>query len=509
MNDNLSRAYSWRPVFILLAFSFCLLMVAGMDSPLRVPPARCDSLWFFMCGKSWISGLTPYVDFTDSKGPLLWLIYGLGYIWSPYNFYGVFPLQVLFYAATFYVLYRTALLVLRSETLSLLASMLMAFLFFYPGMHNEILSEDYCHLFDAIALFVVVKVFYSKGFRSVYAVYMGLAAAGALMIKYSYFITLLVPSLFVFIYVWSHRLNPLKFTLNFLLGFAVIVLPFVIYFLCVGALDDFVNEYFLNTGLTIVNIAEKNAAPQELQNRWPYYIWYMFRPERYNAEYMKFILFAFVAGVYKFRRIRSLCLVLIAWYGLSLFVCTLVNRDNYLMPLSIFAFPGLIGIVGLFKSATPSGTIFFGGTIVALIAVVQTHYRYSEFYDAVRDKETQNVVATLGKIVNQKKKELGRKPTVTYYNGAAFEIHVAGDAIAGTKYWNQQSGFTEQMQNEYEEDIFRKRPDFVMVYANDTASRRQLETKGYREVITFDTSPSNPSDILLNQTLYEKVLPSP
>lgn len=505
MNDNLSRAYSWRPVFILLAFSFCLLLVGGMDSPLRVPAARCDSLWFFMCGKSWMSGLTPYVDFTDSKGPLLWLIYGLGYIWSPYNFYGVFLLQVLFYAATFYVLYRTALLILRSEPLSLLASMLMAFLFFYPGMHNEILTEDYCHLFDAIAFFVVVKAFYSKMYRPVYAVFMGLSAGGALMIKYSWFITLLVPSFLVFVYVCRQRKGVAGFILNFLLGFAGIVLPFLVYFLCVGALDDFINEYFLNTGTTILNLTESNRAPQELKNRWPFFIWYLFRAQWYNAEYMRLVLIGFLAGLYKFRRKRGLCLVLIGWYAVYLFVCTLVNRDYYLLALAIFAFPGIIGIIGLFKSATQFGALFFGGVIVALVAVVQTHYPYSEFYYAKRDNETQEVVATLGKIVNQKKKELGRQPTVTYHNGAGFEIHVAGDAIAGTKYWNRQSGFTERMQKEYEEDIFRKRPDFVMVFARDNDFRKRLETNGYREVITFDTSPSNPTDTLLNQTLYEKI----
>ena len=30
-----------------------------------------------------MNGLTPYVDFTDSKGPLLWLIYGIGYLRAP------------------------------------------------------------------------------------------------------------------------------------------------------------------------------------------------------------------------------------------------------------------------------------------------------------------------------------------------------------------------------------------------------------------------------------------
>ena len=29
-----------------------------------------------------MNGMVPYVDFTDSKGPSLWLIYGIGYLLS-------------------------------------------------------------------------------------------------------------------------------------------------------------------------------------------------------------------------------------------------------------------------------------------------------------------------------------------------------------------------------------------------------------------------------------------
>lgn len=30
----------------------------------------------------------PYVDFIGSKGPLLWLIYGVGYVITPHSFIG-------------------------------------------------------------------------------------------------------------------------------------------------------------------------------------------------------------------------------------------------------------------------------------------------------------------------------------------------------------------------------------------------------------------------------------
>ena len=68
-----------------------------------------------MCGKAVMNGLTPYVDFTDSKGPLLWLIYGIGYLLSPRNYVGVWILSCLAYAGTFYYNYRTARLLLDDD----------------------------------------------------------------------------------------------------------------------------------------------------------------------------------------------------------------------------------------------------------------------------------------------------------------------------------------------------------------------------------------------------------
>ncbi|MBQ8521824.1 MAG: hypothetical protein IJ456_10765, partial [Bacteroides sp.] len=66
-------------VFLSLGlFATLVLFVISPDSYTHYPFGRVDSAWFFMCGKAWMNGLLPYVDFADSKGPLLWLIYGVG-----------------------------------------------------------------------------------------------------------------------------------------------------------------------------------------------------------------------------------------------------------------------------------------------------------------------------------------------------------------------------------------------------------------------------------------------
>jgi hypothetical protein len=57
-------------VSLAIVVSLVLLLISK-DSYTHDLFNKADSGWFFMCGKAWMSGLRPYVDFADSKGPLL------------------------------------------------------------------------------------------------------------------------------------------------------------------------------------------------------------------------------------------------------------------------------------------------------------------------------------------------------------------------------------------------------------------------------------------------------
>lgn len=497
-----------RPVLILLVFTFCILLVGSCDSWLRFPAPRSDNYWFFMCGKSWMSGLLPYKDFTDYKGPLLFLVYGIGYLITPHNFYGVFIFELLFYWLTFYFLYKTALLVIGKENLSLISSMLMAILFFYPGMHYEILAEDYCHLFQAIAFFVLVKSLYCKEYTPILSFWLGLCCGATLLFKYSFTVSLLVPTFFIFIWVCRNRLGALKFIALFTGGFGAIVLPFIIYFLCEGCLGDFINEYFLKTGNSIVDLPTDHVYAMTPHRKWPFNIISVYRAEGATGEFMRFVVLFLIIGLYKFRKAKYFDLVLFLWYGVSVLMLTIVlsgGRDYYLNALPIFAYGGIIGLVKLFPNPSKFGVLMAGGVIVAVVAIGETKYHYSEFYNIDKFRPMEETYRRLGKIVENKKLELGRKPTVVYYNGSTFAIHVYGDAIAGARYWGHLPGSSPEMTEQHREDIFRNSPDFVMVYSWDTDFRERLEHNDYKEVLTFPGKPYEPTDTLESRTLYEKL----
>ena len=111
------------------AFAVVALLLVSWDSYLYDLWQHHDVIWFYLCGKAWMNGMTPYVDFADSKGPLLWLIYGIGYLISPHDYTGMYWLSCVLYTFIFYQCYKCARLFVRDTRLALAAVLLSAVFF--------------------------------------------------------------------------------------------------------------------------------------------------------------------------------------------------------------------------------------------------------------------------------------------------------------------------------------------------------------------------------------------
>lgn len=495
-NQNLHSASSLRPphglwadrriLLLLLVFTFCLVVVAGRDSWLRMTVRYVDSYWFQMCGKAWMSGLSPYVDFTDSKGPLLWLIYGIGYLISPHTLYGVCLIEILCYWITFYVLYKAALTVLKDSPRSLLASMAMGAVYFYPGMHFEMLTEDYCHLFFSLAFYILLQAFFRRHVNVRYAVWLGIACASTLMIKYSYFIVLMVPSGLLLIQVYLLKKGIGKYILNYIAGFLIVVLPFVIYFLLTGILESFINEYFINTLKTIFEAKEIIESDQEgWLNKWPFNIWYLYRRDHFLSEYMRLSLVCLLVTVYRFRRCRSFVFSLLIWYGACLLLYATISQIRYYNSMAIFFFGGILWLAGLFHTLKTDGAVMGGALVISFIAVILTFYVYSEFYFIKVNYRINPIFEKVSGVINVLELQLGRAPTITFLETSDYGETMQTNALPGTKYWARQFGMTSEMLRHHWEDINVNRPDLVVVDENCPEGRKRLEDYGYRLVMVY------------------------
>ena len=132
----------YKYYIFLSTFLWVILFIISPDSYTHLLFDRDDSAIFFTSGKALMNGLTPYVDFADSKGPLLWLIYGIGYLISHYDYTGVFWLSWIAYSITFAFIFRISRIFLEDNNLSFISSVAMIMYVFYPWFHYEVKSED-------------------------------------------------------------------------------------------------------------------------------------------------------------------------------------------------------------------------------------------------------------------------------------------------------------------------------------------------------------------------------
>ena len=257
----------WKILGIIAVFSTVVLFFISQDSYLYDLHSRCDSAFYYMCGKAWMNGLTPYVDFADSKGPLLWLIYGVAYLLQPTNYIGVFWITCIWYSLTYFLSYKIAIIFLKDSVRSLSCALVLSLFFFNPWFHNEIRVEDFGLLLMNLSLYRLCLIMYTdrvdqKTILNTFAI-LGFCFGALLLMKYSLAAMQAVFIICALSVLIKNHINWWKPFLFGLSGFCLITLPFVLLFLIKGNLIPFIQEYFLKTMQT-VNTFDPDWCPRNI-----------------------------------------------------------------------------------------------------------------------------------------------------------------------------------------------------------------------------------------------------
>ena len=194
---------------LFFLYSFFLLLILSPDSYIYDLYHRCDTAWFFTCGKAWMNGMVPYVDFADSKGPLLWLIYGCGYLLYNYSYIGVFWISCVFYTVSFVFAYILCLMFI-SRNASIIVLALLPLFLFYKRYHYEVRAEDFCYTFVFICLYNVCKMFKGVDKRQLFwlSFAVGISVMCCMLIKWS--IALMMGGFAFVVLYYSLRQKSLK-----------------------------------------------------------------------------------------------------------------------------------------------------------------------------------------------------------------------------------------------------------------------------------------------------------
>jgi hypothetical protein len=451
-----------KALLLLTLWSAAVLLLVSSDSPLHGEWDRLDSSWFFTSGKAMMLGMKPYVAFADSKGPLLWLIYGVGYLLTPRSYVGVWVLSCLCYAGILYFNYKTARLFLGDFLRSLAAAMVMPFIYFQYWFHDDVRAEDFCTLPVAVSLLVVMRLLTAgrSGRRAAHCdgLVLGASFMALVLIKWNVAAmqaTLVAVALW---YYWREERQGLQAFGATAAGAAAVALPFVAWLLARGAFGAFVQEYFVNTLLTVT--PEGDVADSYLGEL----------ATTLGTAHKLALLLGLLAGGWLVSRQRvRYRLVPVAVPVLFFLACSRHALFHYHSICYVFL---LFLVVHLFSQARVLK--------VRSLAVVGCCVLLWGYGENVREGSHLAQVWLWGKRSHEAHYRYfadhieGHHPRIMYLYGCDYGYGLASEAVPAGRYWSYQKGTTPKMEQEHLRPLLEGLADYVIV--ND---QNLCESKGY------------------------------
>lgn len=238
------RVAGWCFFAALLINLFC-----NSFSPFYIPEGAQDPNCFYAEGCALAQGCLPYRDFLDVKGPLLFLIFGIGYLLTPTHCGGIFLLYVLATWGTLTAFYRTAeLFGLAPRQAAAAVALAACCLFSRATAFWAAMPEHFLVLPLAWSLYhlaVFLKYPRQASLNSM-SWWVGGGATATFLIKYNF--TLPYVAIFcvvTLILVKEKRTgDALAFCWRCLVAFCLVCIPFIIYFTYHGLWGDFFHAYF-------------------------------------------------------------------------------------------------------------------------------------------------------------------------------------------------------------------------------------------------------------------------
>lgn len=243
----MARPAKWKTALWCVVIAAVVLFLCSKSSPLFVFNDWMDANIFFTMGKSMFNGKVLYRDVFDHKGPVLYFLYGLGWLLDPAGFHGVFVLEILAFALFLVVSLRTVSLFAAKPlhpgwVLVPAAAIAASRAFSHGGSAEEFLLP-----LLAAALYGLLAVLHTKQPMPLPAVLLqGVLAGCALWLKYTVLGFYLVWVLVLTVVYLRRKLcrELLQSCGVYLAGMALATLPWVVYFGANGALTDWFTAYF-------------------------------------------------------------------------------------------------------------------------------------------------------------------------------------------------------------------------------------------------------------------------
>lgn len=243
-NKILNRVRKNISYFFLFIVVFIISLIYLDVSPLyknMLPDV--DSSVFQIMGKGLLENKIIYKDLFDHKGPIVYIINAIATFIS--DKYGLFIIEVMIaYIGTIFI-YKTARILLNRD-FSMIMSILYVFIsfeYFFGGNY----TEEYAITFISIAMYYIIKILYSRKNNKLNWIMIGITFAITFLIKPTYCSIWAVYGLVQLICsIKDKKIKELIKAIEYMLfGILIITIPIIIYLIVNGAMDSFIDSYFL------------------------------------------------------------------------------------------------------------------------------------------------------------------------------------------------------------------------------------------------------------------------
>ena len=452
----------------LFSIAFIVLSFSINESYLYSGFFTCDTAWYMLCAKAWLAGLQPYVDFSDSKGPLLWVFFMIAHKIHAYSFIGVFWIVTLLYTITLWFNYKSFKIFLKNKKTPYIATLfILAELFIVPSSRIFLHTEDFSLPFISISLYYIFRLFYqdTDSLPKVSFI-VGICFGAIFMIKF-YTVIISLGLIIALIYKAKEEKYPILNIFLFLfLGGFIACLPFLIYFSCTNNLLNFFNEYILTTFSS-----HTNANYTEYTN--------VIRFSYYKGQAFLVSLPGLIYFIKKQTRYAYLPLILFIPFWLSEFAS---RNPQFGLPTNLFFFFTVLGFIQYAQiKKLPNWLLYSLAILLLMFSIIISFDRKvirnaqpADFF--IVKNETNMAFAKYGYLISQKK-----NPTLMYKNIVVTDWGIQSESLPACKYFAEQYGETQEMTNNKIETVLHKKADFVCTVKRDTTFNAFLTKHGYIE----------------------------
>jgi hypothetical protein len=415
----------YRELFLFILIGFGVMLFATKSSPLIGFNDWGDANIYFTIGKGMFNGVIPYKELFDQKGPLLYLIYGIGSLFSKTSFLGIYIIESISFGFILYFVKKITSLYLKAP-FTIIATIIFPIFFLNSEFFRQGGSpEEFIVLFLLISIYLFLKYFKENEIQHEpkVALYQGLIFACVFLIKFNYILALIPYLGTVTIILISNKeyKNLILNIKNFIFGVLLIFIPFLIYFLVTNSFADFYHAYIhfnMVYGDAKINKANIMRFCQMLGNI----------KESAVALTILFTYFAFIISK-KFIKAPAKIALAISLY-ITLFTLYFGGRayGYYQLIITIFIPFSLVWIFSFFdklKISSFASTCLY--TIFVPFSIYCVIYTNSNYY---KQDENNDVYGKFAEIINREK-----DPTLMLYDNLRVAFFTKANIMPNTKYF--------------------------------------------------------------------------